>query len=165
MSYKIDIRNIFSDHIDTLVNSQTKKADFRDWLFFLVIPLIISIYLVYKGVFVSEDRANSLISGLSIYVGLSINFLMLIFELSTKQFFKEQDRIPKLKQVIANISVTTLYSLFIITLTLLTDIEILKCAVHILLYFLLLEFFFTMLMVLKRIYNILIGTMSSDVHS
>lgn len=165
MSYKIDIRNIFSDHIDTLVNSQTKKADFRDWLFFLVIPLIISIYLVYKGVFVSEDRANSLISGLSIYVGLSINFLMLIFELSTKQFFKEQDRIPKLKQVIANISVTTLYSLFIITLTLLTDVEILKCAVHILLYFLLLEFFFTMLMVLKRIYNILIGTMSSDVHS
>jgi hypothetical protein len=164
MSYKIDIRTIFSDHIDTLVNASTKKPDLRDWFFFLILPLVISVYLVYEGVFVSEDRANSLISGLSIYVGLSINFLMLIFELSTKQFFKEQDRIPKLKQVIANISVTTLYSLFIIVLTLLTDIEILKCAIHILLYFLLLEFFFTMLMVLKRIYNILIGTMSNDIH-
>lgn len=164
MSYKIDIRNIFNDHIDTLVNANTKKPDLRDWVIFLFIPLITSVFLVYKEVFVSDDRANSLIAGLSIYVGLSINFLMLIFELSTKQYFKEKDRLPKLKQVIANITVTTLFSLFIIILTLLTDITILKYAVHILLYFFLMEFFFTMLMVLKRIYNILIGTMTHEIH-
>lgn len=165
MSYKIDIRNIFRDHLDTLVNAQTKKPDLRDWFFFLFIPLTLSIYLVYEGIFVSDDRANSLISGLSIYVGLSINFLMLIFELSTKRFFKEEDRIPKLKQVVANICVTTIYSLFIIILTLLTDIKILKYPVHLFLYFFLIEFFFTMLMVLKRIYNILTGSMSNNIHS
>lgn len=165
MSYKIDIRDILNDHIKTLVDGQTKKAGLRDWFFFLIIPVLLSAYLVCEAHFIDNDRSNSLIAGLSIYVGLSINFLMLIFELSTKQFFKEQDRIPKLKQVIANISATTIYSLLIIILTILTKIESIQLYVHFLLYFFLLEFLFTMLMVLKRIYNILIGSISNDIHS
>ncbi len=165
MSYKIDVRDLLKDHINTLVNAQSKKPDLRDWFFFLGLPVALSIWLVSEPYFINKDTASSLISGLSIYVGLSINFLLLIFELSTKQFFKEEDRIPKLKQVIANISATTVYSLFIIVLTLLTGICSLKLYIHFILYFFLFEFLFTMLMVLKRIYNILIGSISHDIHS
>lgn len=165
MSYKIDITKIFKDHIGSLVNAKTEKADFRDKFFFLYLPVILSGILIYNGYFITNDISNSLIAGLSIYVGLSINFLMLIFELSAKQFFREQKRIKTLKQVIANISVTTIYSLLIIILTLLAGISAITYYVHFFLYFVLFEFLFTMLMVLKRIYNILIGSMSVDIHS
>lgn len=165
MSYKIDVTNIIKDHIGSLVNAQTKKPDFRDMFFFLYLPIILSVILIYNGYLINVNTSNSLIAGLSIYVGLSINFLMLIFELSTKQYFKEAARISTLKQVIANISVTTIYSLFIIVLTLLAGIPSIKVYVHFILYLVLFEFLFTMLMVLKRIYNILIGTMSVDIHS
>lgn len=165
MSYKIDVTNIIKDHIGSLVNAQTKKPDFRDMFFFLYLPIILSVILIYNGYLINDNTSNSLIAGLSIYVGLSINFLMLIFELSTKHYFKEAARISTLKQVIANISVTTIYSLFIIVLTLLAGIPSIKVYVHFILYLVLFEFLFTMLMVLKRIYNILIGTMSVDIHS
>lgn len=162
MSYKIDVSNIILDHLRTLVNSDTNKPDFRDWLFFLFIPLVLAGYLVYIGYCINDNLSNSLIAGLSIYVGLSINFLMLIFELSTKEFFKTEQRKIIIRQIIANISVTSIYSLLLIILTIMgpisKDYYLFSRVVHFLLYFLLFEFIFTLLMVLKRIYQVLQGT-------
>ncbi len=162
MSYKIDVSNIILDHLRTLVNSDTNKPDFRDWLFFLFIPLILSGYLVYIGYCINDNLSNSLIAGLSIYVGLSINFLMLIFELSTKEFFKTNQRKTIIKQIIANISATTIYSLLLIIFAIIAPIVISNIIsskiLHFFLYFFLFEFIFTLLMVLKRIYQVLQGT-------
>lgn len=162
MSYKIDISNIFGDHFRSLINRKTKKPDTRDWFFFLFLPIILSSILIYNKYFIDATVTSSLISGLSIYVGLSINFLMLIFELSTKKYFQEKDKKPLLIQVIANISVTTIYSIVIIILTLLTGITSIKLYTHFVLYFFLFEFLFTLLMVLKRIYTITVGTIEID---
>jgi len=162
MSYKIDVSNIIGDHLRTLVNSDTNKPDMRDWFFFLIIPLMLSGYLVYLGYCINDNLSNSLIAGLSIYVGLSINFLMLIFELSTKEFFKALQRKAIIKQIIANISVTAIYSLLLIILTIMAPISkdyfFFSKGLHFSLYFFLFEFIFTLLMVLKRIYQVLQGT-------
>lgn len=165
MSYKIDISNIIDDHLKSLINRKTKKPDFRDWFFFLFLPLILSSILIYYKYLIDANITSSLISGLSIYVGLSINFLMLIFELSTKKYFREKEKKSLLTQVIANISVTTIYSILIIILTLMTGIKSLTLYTHFVLYFFIFEFLITLLMVLKRIYKITVGTIELDLDS
>ncbi|MGK9123919.1 hypothetical protein M1D52_07355 [Olivibacter sp. SA151] len=155
MSYKIDVSAIVKDHIKTLINAKTGKPDFRDYFFFLIIPLGLSVFLVYEKIFLKGDFVNSIIGGLSIYVGLSLNFIVLLFDLSAKEIFKEQDKRDIIKESVANISVSIFYSILIILFSLLADIKALEKISNAVCYFLIVEFIMTLLMILKRVYILL----------
>jgi len=155
MAYKIDVRIIIKDHFKTLVNAGTGKPDWRDWFVFLLTPLTVSSVLVYKQFFLDNNFINSIIGGLSIYVGLSLNFIVLLFDLSAKEIFKEKEKRAVIKETVANISVSIFYSILIILFSLFSNVCIFKIAGNFICYFLLIEFIVTLLMVLKRVYILL----------
>jgi len=162
MAYKIDVRIIIKDHIKTLVNANTNKPDIRDLFFFLFLPVIVSALLVYEEVYLKGDFVNSIIGGLSIYVGLSLNFIVLLFELSSKEIFKQKDRRAVIKETVSNISVSIFYSILIIFFSLITDVKPVKVFGNFCCYFLIVEFIVTLLMILKRIYVLLTEQLDSE---
>lgn len=155
MSYKIDISIIVKDHFKTLVNAKTNKPDIRDYLCFLIIPLVISCLMVYSKILLDGDFINSIIGGLSIYVGLSLNFIVLLFDLSIKEAFKDNEKRGIIKETVANISVSIFYSILIILFSLFSKIKVTEIAGNFLCYFLIIEFVVTLLMILKRVYLLL----------
>ena len=155
MSYKINVSVIINDHLKTLVNARTNRPDFRDLLFFLIIPIGTSLTLILNRIFFDGDFINSIIGGLSIYVGLSLNFIVLLFDLSAKEIFKESEAKSVIKETVANISVSIFYSILIILFSLLSKVSYLLVFGNFLCYFILIEFLFTLLMILKRVYVLL----------
>ena len=155
MSYKINVTVIIKDHLKTLVNARTNRPDFRDLLFFLIIPTVTSLTLVYNGIFFDGDFINSIIGGLSIYVGLSLNFIVLLFDLSAKEIFKDSEAKSVIKETVANISVSIFYSILIILFSLSSKVSYLLHIGNFLCYFILIEFLFTLMMILKRVYILL----------
>lgn len=81
MAYKIDVSIIIKNHLKTLVNDNTKKPDFRDITIFGVLPVLVGLILVYFQLFINKDFIASMICGLAIYVGLSLNLIVLLFEI------------------------------------------------------------------------------------
>lgn len=156
MSSKINIGKIISKHIDSLFANRSNNISFWDIFTFILVPVILSVILVYYRVTIDNDYANTIIAGLSIYIGLSLNFIGIIFELSTKEKFKRTNVLDVLKETIANIVITAVIALAIILLILLRDIDVISCVVYLMLYSLLFELLITLLMVFKRVYTILI---------
>lgn len=156
MSSKINIGKIVRKHIESIFANRSNSISFWDVFTFILVPAILSATLVYYRVTIDNDYANTIIAGLSIYIGLSLNFIGIIFELSTKEKFKRTNVLDVLKETIANIVITAIIALAIILLILLRDIELISCCIYTLLYFLLFELLITLLMVFKRVYTILI---------
>ncbi|RZJ56303.1 MAG: hypothetical protein EOO44_00095 [Flavobacterium sp.] len=156
MSSKIDISKIVSQHIKSVFANRSNQVSFWDLFTFVLLPIGLSVLLVYKSIKIDNDYANTIIAGLSIYIGLSLNFIGIIFELSTKEKFKRTNVLDVLKETISNIVVTAIIALAIILLILVRDISIISCYVYVTLYFLLFELLVTLLMVFKRVYTILI---------
>lgn len=161
MSYKINVTVIVKDHLKTLVNARTNLPDFRDLLFFVMLPIITSLILVYNEIYLNGDFVNSIIGGLSIYVGLSLNFIVLLFDLAAKEIFKDDEAKSVIKETVANISVSIFYSILIILFSLFTNIDCLLIVGNFLCYFILVEFLFTLLMILKRVYMLLMKQLSA----
>lgn len=156
MSSKINIGKIVRKHVESIFANRSNNVSFWDIFTFILIPVILSATLIHYHVTIDNDYANTIIAGLSIYIGLSLNFIGIIFELSTKEKFKKANVLDVLKETVANIVVTAIFALAIILLILLRDIDHISCFVYILLYFLLFELLITLLMVFKRVYTILI---------
>lgn len=156
MSSKINIGKIVSKHVESIFANRSNNVSFWDIFTFILVPVILSTTLIYYHVSIDNDYANTIIAGLSIYIGLSLNFIGIIFELSTKEKFKKANVLDVLKETVANIVVTAIFALAIILLILLRDIELISCCIYTLLYFLLFELLITLLMVFKRVYTILI---------
>lgn len=156
MSSKIDISKIINQHVKSVFANRANQVSFWDVFTFVLLPIGLSILLVYKSIKIDNDYANTIIAGLSIYIGLSLNFIGIVFELSTKEKFKRTNVLDVLKETISNIVVTAIIALAIILLILIRDISIISCYVYVTLYFLLFELLVTLLMVFKRVYTILI---------
>jgi|SRR5690606_31777379 len=156
MSSKINIGKIIHKHTESIFANRANRISFWDVFTFVLVPIIISATLVYYRVTIDSDYSNTIIAGLSIYIGLSLNFIGIIFELSTKEKFKCSSVLDVLKETIANVIITAIIAMAIILLNLLRDIELITYGVYSILYFLLFELLVTLLMVFKRVYTILI---------
>ena len=119
MAYKLDIRNIVKAHLKTLVNDGNGKADFRDWFFFLILPMMISGILLWFKIFIHSGHIDSIIAGLSIFIGLSLNLVVLLFEVAQKETISDLKK-AFIKDVIANISFLILISVLSIIVSLFT---------------------------------------------
>lgn len=156
MSSKINVGKIISKHIESIFDNRQGKVSIWDITSFIILPALLSFALLYFEIKIDKDYANTVIAGLSIYIGLSLNFIGIIFELSTKEKFKETNVLDVLKETIANIIVTAILALAIVLLLILRNIEVISCITYLLLYFCLFELLITLLMVFKRVYTILI---------
>lgn len=155
MLAKINITRIIKNHFETLQNANTKKASFDDYLTFLIIPFAITAILFYFKVYITETALNVVISTLSILVGLLFNVVVLIFDIIKRDSANKIKNIV-LKQILSNIAFTILLSIISILFTLLTLIEncYTKIIFNSILFFLLINFAVTVLMILKRMFHL-----------
>ncbi len=158
---KVHIWTIVSNHLKTLKNSNSGKSEFDDYLTFLVLPIFGASLLMYFNIKLSAGATNIIITTLSILVGLLFNVIVIIFDIikrdSTKRLKNEL-----LNQLLTNISYSIILSIFIIVITLLTFIDncFSKIIFYWIVYFLLGNYFLTVLMIIKRMYSLFINELS-----
>ncbi|MBB6501223.1 magnesium-transporting ATPase (P-type) [Pedobacter cryoconitis] len=176
MFHRINFYNIINDHLITLrrIDTPAKKISTGDFLLFFLFPLLISITLSYFKIKVDNHIAE-LITAVSIIGGFLFNLLAIIYGLMDKLIKDTQNQLPKsesgtlkkifIKEVHINISFNILISLFLLICLLAYSylpknycaqwMMIFNYVLTALIYFLLIIFFLTMLMILNRIYILL----------
>ncbi|RME12724.1 MAG: hypothetical protein D6816_00635 [Bacteroidetes bacterium] len=167
MSTKINIAQIIRDHLDTLRTYQGRRLIVQDVLFFYGIPVVLALGLVWMGLSITSFLSTILITSLSIFAALLFNLLLLAYDIVQRPD-KGRQKLKRrfLKEAYANISYCILISL--ISVLVLLAFEILSpllektgqaifsaCfekAIFFIVYFLVIHFFLSLLMVLKRIH-------------
>jgi len=152
---KINITKIIKKHIKTLKNYKTEKLGFDDLLTFIIFPLVGTSILLYFDIGLNDKATNIIITTLSILVGLLFNVIVIIFDI-VKRDSTLRIKNKLLEELLTNISYSILLSLFIIAFTLLTYIEndLSKQIFTGVVYFLIGNYFMTVLMILKRMYQL-----------
>lgn len=168
MSSKVDIFSILRDHKNTLVDQNSNKPGGDDLFYFLVIPILLPVILVLVFKFNFDnylDLRRSLVSSLAIFVGLLFNALVLLINIA-----KNGDTINIRKKVIqnliSNISFNIITALFAVLIVLLRFINLptifysnllptTSQILDIITLTLLISFFITFLMIMKRTYLII----------
>ena len=162
MFSKINVSSIISDHFKTLKNNDTNKTSFVDIGIFVLLPIVVALIFFCLDISLSESLVNILIAAFSIFVGLLLNLLMLVYDIVNKNYerqgVKEKPlRKIYLKQIFSNISFTVFLSIIIIISLLFTFPEnyIIKCVSSLVSVFLMSQFLLTLLMILKRVHVLL----------
>lgn len=169
MLSRINIISIIRDHFKTLrsLNQSYKFMNFRDFLLFLIFPFIIALIVTYNGYSFKEQLGN-LIAAVAIFGGFLFNLLAIIYGQIDKiknDAEKENDELKKrfVKEIHINISFCIVLSIFIVIALLLTTIDIpnfkgelfLEKIITGTVYFLMILFILTLIMVLNRVYILL----------
>lgn len=163
MSSKINISQIVVDHLATLRNESTGKISAMDLLIFLLVPLVLAVISYLMGWSLSKDATNLVVTAMSIFAGLMINVLVLIYTvaLNTKpdEETVEEAILEKrfLRQIFANISFSICTSVLIVVI--LSFSYFLEARAQLVVssvaYLLLGNFLLTLLMTLKRLHILL----------
>lgn len=169
MFKRINIFGIISDHFGTLrrLDSDSKKIYWKDLLLFIGLPLIIGVFLAFKG-FSIKPYIGNLIAAISIFGGFLFNLLAIIYSQIDKiKSDAEDENNPIKKRFVKEIHVNISYS---IVLSLIIILVLIACTASIpsfqydwivkkialgFTYFLLTKFLLTLLMVLNRVYILL----------
>lgn len=153
MFNKINVSQICSNHFASLVNDNTKKAATDDYATFLVVPAIVATVLIYFQITLGKEVISLIVAALSIFVGLLFNVIVLIFDIINRNP-KKKIKNEFLRQILANISFTILLSVvtIVICFVALADHRYIINVSNWIVYFLLVLFLTTILMILKRMY-------------
>jgi len=161
---KINPILIIKDHLITLVdyqkNQTENKPQYSIWDFFVFygIPLIVAIVCIRYFKEISSSLTNILITTFSIFVGLLLNLLVIIYDLVKKSIEKNNELKRRfLREIFSNVSYSILISLLLVCCLLISliDIDYLQLTLSFVSYFLIGNFFLTILMILKRIHILL----------
>ncbi|MFC5358811.1 hypothetical protein [Azospirillum himalayense] len=112
MSSKINAWCIVQDHLDTLSNEQSNEKSLLDILVFYVAPLVAALLFYFMYGAIEKDAIAAAISALSIFAGLLINVLVLLYSISLRPPESlNKDSVERLelekrflRQIFANIS-------------------------------------------------------------
>jgi Ca2+/H+ antiporter len=152
MAIKIDVSGIISAHFKSLAEGANRSG--WDFVVFLFLPAAIAWLLVWLGAYMSDSLLSTIVSGLSIFVGLLLNVVVLLFDI-VRNTKKQTVKHKIITETLANVSFTILLSLFTIPFALSTQITrwpFLKPYTSFVTYFLACVFVATLLMVVKRVY-------------
>lgn len=146
---KLNIGRILADHF------RSQFVSFGDCLIFLLLPAIVATILPYFNVLISYNLLQIVIAVLSIFVGLLLNVIVLLFDIMNKESTRVL-KITLLQEVLANVSFTILLSILTILVVLPTMLPIcfnltLKIFNGVS-YFCLILFLLNIIMILKRVY-------------
>lgn len=159
---KVNVSDIVSNHIKTLVNANTSKPSLEDWIIFLFIPMATALVVGWFQLEISEGLANTLITILAIFVGLLMNVIVLLFDIVKRDEEKNNIKNVVLRETLSNISYTILVSLVTIIFTLASYIEeqIITQVASVIIMFLMTHVVMTLLMVIKRMHALFANEMN-----
>lgn len=171
MFKKINVSKIVIDHLNTLKSYDTQSLRVADYALFIIVPIIISITMVCFSYLIDKTFANILITSLSIFAALLLNLLLLVFDIVRKTndslakskeaknpYEAEEKRLTFLKEIYANISYAifiSILSIIILLVIYFVSLESLLQFLSFLVYFLSINFIFTLLMIVKRVHILL----------
>lgn len=165
----INVSCVIKKHFDTL----KEDAKFRFiFIIFVLIPIVLSSILVWKNKLLTENTVNTLITAFSIFAGLLLNVIFILYDIIGK-LGKDASYSEKKKSLIEHLYANSLYALLISTLVLIililvTITEIWKGSDSMLLIFSLVVYFsvghflMTLIMIIKRLF-ILLFTQIEDI--
>lgn len=171
MSSKININKIIVDHIHTL-RDYSKVVEYRknpgkmkkrelysksDFFIFFILPIIISIFLLYFEFLPNDNTLIGLVTSLSIFSALLFNLLLIIYDIMQKT---TNNKVKKelLREMYSNISFCILIAIcttIFAILGLIIKENIIFLVLSFLVYYLFTLFILTILMVLKRTHALL----------
>lgn len=167
MLSRLNFFQIIRDHLKTLrnINSGSQMISRPDCIVFFIMPFIVSIYLVYKEIDL-HPHTTDLITAVSILGGFLFNLLAVIYGLMDKlKADSENDTLKStfVKEIHINISFNILISLMLILLLIIYTYQADKPSVFttvdrifsLFIYFFLILFMLTMIMIFNRIYIIM----------
>lgn len=168
MLSKINIWRIITDHLATLKDADKGRPGFSDFFLFLLLPCggaVVIVFVFHK--LLSDNLINILITSLSIFVGLLLNLLVIIFDIINKITERKTEELKKmfLREIYSNISFSILNSLITIgfLVVALIDQPEIKMAANVLADTFLILFGLTLLMILKRVHVLLSNEFKNDV--
>ena len=160
---KINISGIVNDHLGTLVHEHSGKRSAPDYVLFYGVPLIVAFAMVWFKGFFGKTIGGVLITSLSVFAALLLNLLLLIYDIVRKadQSPSAEKKRQFLKQIYSNISYSILVAVATIILLLGYFVTLAfsrlepRYVLAYLIYSLSTNFILTILMVLKRVHNML----------
>ncbi|MBF0271092.1 MAG: hypothetical protein HQL98_03300 [Magnetococcales bacterium] len=168
MSSKIDVRQIFSDHIFTLRHASGHKLNLLDLFVFFIVPFILGCFSFYFEFSFSDSAYTILITAFSVFVGLLINVLVLIYSIfqnfspvsqSDDEAVREKKKWERilLKEIFSNVSYANLIAILAILIISTTQFVSLSFPVVFssVIVFISANFILTLLMIIKRIHNLI----------
>ncbi|SFS87479.1 hypothetical protein [Brevundimonas viscosa] len=166
MTTKIDLRDVFIEHVATLRDESTGKASKLDLFVFFVLPVIIGGGLmIYSENGFDSTSVGIWIGALSIMAGLMVNVLVLLYAVKAvgPGEAEVEKQITLIKQVNANLLFAVLISITAIVLLCIAPLfdDLLERLVSGVIIALLVNFTFTLLMTLKRL-KVLVGLRFKD---
>lgn len=155
--------NIIKEHYKTL-----KEDSNNFWIasLFFFVPIIMTAFIIYYCFYLSLGSASALITGFTLFSGLLINVLLLLYMIvERKPRESNQSVVILLKHLYANtlyailISISVI-SLLIVYIILYENIDIYNgigyiLVLSILVYFLTIHFFANLLMIIRRLFILL----------
>lgn len=167
MVKKIDFSKICLDNLRTFRSHDTNKLMVSDFLLFLVFPVILSVVIITSKFELKENFVTAIITAASIFAGLLLNLLVLIYTIFISDREKVQTRLPPdkynvwiglIRETFANVSFCILLSIIIVALSLLFYLElasVAKTPIIFFLYFCCTSLILHLFMVLKRIHALI----------
>lgn len=155
---KIDLSKPVRDHFRTLVDATTGKPGMTDYGTFLFLPVAAAGFFVWKQIWFNSDFIDITVSGLSIFVGLLLNVMVILFDVVRVEKVRPE-KIELVRESIANIAFCIILSLLAIASSYASQLDWGKwyrTVFHFLAYALIAEFMVTLLMVLKRMYALFV---------
>lgn len=165
---KINVWPIIVNHVRTLRDHSTRKLSIADLLLFFGLPLALSLVGLRLKWNFSVNALNALLAAFSIFAGLLLNLLILVYTFSTDSI--QPNALAKLKsefirQLHDNIAFSVLVSVSVVVVTLVGIMRVkadgainsdrVEIIITSVLVFLTTHFVLTLLMVLKRIHAML----------
>ncbi|HHL71361.1 MAG TPA: hypothetical protein ENJ29_02520 [Bacteroidetes bacterium] len=159
---KINFLGICKDHFATFVVGDQNKRDYHSLFLMFGTPAILAVAGACFGITITERIASMLITSFSIFIGLLLNMLVIIFTLMRWESGKQMPAQNKLKaellkELYSNLSFTILTSVFIVIIlfSVFLGESIFLTIFSGIAFFMIGVFFFSLLMILKRIHIML----------
>lgn len=161
---KINVLRIISDHIATLKDYNNPRHSRSDIILFFITPFFAGLVLVLFQVLLTKDLVGTLINVFAIFAGLLFNLLVLLYdaiskvEQSSNSLASLKLRIDTLEQIFSNISFKILLALvnvIILAISILFNGKEMNFVFSFLVFYLVILFTLSLLMVLKRIHKLL----------
>lgn len=169
MSNKMNISSIITGHYKTLRNFNTKKISKWDIFVFIILPIFIASLLTFFKILINDDMINILLTSFSIFAGLLLNLLLLIYSIIDRpQWHDTKGQVKKslVNEIFSNISYSILLSITMVVILIVSKFEIskylsglvlgiLKIVDNFIIYFIMVQFILFMFVILKRIHKLL----------
>jgi hypothetical protein len=166
---KIDITRIVVAQVRTMRDNSTQKYSFPDLLLFYGLPVLLGAGGSYYGWKFNADVLNALLAAFSIFAGLLLNLLILVYTFSSQAEHPAaltKNRLTLIKELHDNIAYSILVSIVLVVVAMITvaylkmhekppDAAFTGRWVTGTVIFLTMNFVLTLLMILKRIYIML----------